>query len=69
MLSLDGFTAAYRLSKYMLSNSVVLKEESIKIEYYYRSLVPWKHYIPVFRYVPVACMHCHTTHESIHDSR
>jgi hypothetical protein len=49
LLNLDGFTAAYRLSKYMLSNSVVLKEESVKIEYYYRSLVPYKHYIPVFK--------------------
>ncbi len=37
MLNLDGFTAAYRLAKYLLSNSVVLKEESTKIEYYYRS--------------------------------
>ncbi len=49
LLNLDGFTAAYRLAKYLLTNSVVLKEESTKIEYYYRSLKPYKHYIPVFR--------------------
>jgi hypothetical protein len=30
----------------MLANSVVIKEESDWIEYYYRSLQPWKHYAP-----------------------
>ncbi|KAF8060292.1 Poglut3 [Scenedesmus sp. PABB004] len=35
-----------RLVKVMLTNSVVLKEESDWIEYYYRSLKPWKHYAP-----------------------
>ncbi len=49
LLNLDGFSAAYRLGSWLLMNSVVLKEESTKIEYYYRSLRPWEHYIPVFK--------------------
>ncbi|KAF6255964.1 hypothetical protein COO60DRAFT_1461903, partial [Scenedesmus sp. NREL 46B-D3] len=35
-----------RLVKVMLANSVVIKEESDWIEYYYRSLKPWQHYAP-----------------------
>jgi len=49
ILNLDGFTAAYRLSKIMLLNSVVLKEESFRGEYYYRSLKEWEHYIPIYK--------------------
>lgn len=31
----------------MLSNSVAIKEESSWIEFYYRSLRPWQHYVPL----------------------
>ena len=40
LLNLDGYTASYRLAKLMHSNSVVLKEASPHIEYFYRSLKP-----------------------------
>ncbi|WIA24005.1 hypothetical protein OEZ85_013630 [Tetradesmus obliquus] len=53
LLSADGCVAQTRLVKVMLANSVVLKEESDWIEYYYRSLKPWKHYAP-FRAGPDA---------------
>ncbi|GBF96471.1 hypothetical protein Rsub_09270 [Raphidocelis subcapitata] len=46
-VSADGCVAQSRLAKVLLSNSVVLKEESAWIEYYYRSLRPWKHYVPL----------------------
>ncbi|KAI8473689.1 MAG: glycosyl transferase family 90-domain-containing protein [Monoraphidium minutum] len=47
LVSADGCVAQTRMAKVMLTNSVVLKEESDWIEYYYRSLVPWKHYVPL----------------------
>lgn len=46
LVSADGCVAQTRLAKVLLSNSVVLKEDSEWIEYYYRSLVPWNHYAP-----------------------
>lgn len=36
LLNLDGFTAAYRFSKLLLINSVILKEYSANGEYFYR---------------------------------
>ncbi|KIZ00350.1 KDEL motif-containing protein 2 Flags:Precursor [Monoraphidium neglectum] len=47
LVSADGCVAQTRLAKVMVSNSVVLKEESDWIEFYYRSLRPWKHYVPL----------------------
>lgn len=44
LLSLDGFAASSRLGKLFQSNSLVLKEESDNIEYYYRSVFPGIHY-------------------------
>ncbi|KXZ50187.1 hypothetical protein GPECTOR_17g824 [Gonium pectorale] len=42
----DGITASSRLGKVLAINSVVLKEESHWIEYWYRSLIPNVHYVP-----------------------
>jgi hypothetical protein len=46
LVSADGCVAQTRLAKVLLANSVVLKEDSPWIEYYYRSLRPWVHYAP-----------------------
>lgn len=53
LVSADGCVAQTRLAKVLLANSVVLKEDSAWIEYYYRSLKPWVHYAP-FRHRPNA---------------
>lgn len=45
LLSTDGFTASCRFGKLLQINSVVLKEESNWIEYYYRSVTPNIHYV------------------------
>ncbi|KAG2486807.1 hypothetical protein HYH03_014490 [Edaphochlamys debaryana] len=45
-LALDGITASYRLALLLSLNSVVLKQQSPFIEWYYRSLVPGLHYVP-----------------------
>lgn len=39
LLNLDGHTAAYRLGHLLATNSLVLKQESAQVEYYYRSVV------------------------------
>ena len=36
LLNLDGHTAAYRLGHLLATNSLVFKQESPQIEYYYR---------------------------------
>ncbi|KAG2442031.1 hypothetical protein HYH02_009823 [Chlamydomonas schloesseri] len=46
LLSADGFTASCRLGKLMGTNSVVLKETTEWIEYYYRSLKAGTHFVP-----------------------
>ncbi|KXZ53929.1 hypothetical protein GPECTOR_6g847 [Gonium pectorale] len=46
LLSADGFTASCRLGKLMGTDSVVLKETTPWIEYYYRSLRPDVHFVP-----------------------
>ncbi|KAG2495608.1 hypothetical protein HYH03_006208 [Edaphochlamys debaryana] len=45
-LNLDGITASSRLSKLLALNSVVLKQASPHVEWYYRSLLPNVHYLP-----------------------
>ena len=45
LLSTDGFTASCRFGKLLQTNSIVLKEESNWIEYYYRSVKPGVHYV------------------------
>ena len=48
LLSLDGATVAGRFAKLLHTNSVVLKEESPWVEYFYYSLQPGVHYLPIF---------------------
>jgi protein glucosyltransferase len=50
LLNLDGHTAAYRLAILLATNSLVLKQESRYLEWYYRSLKPYQHYVPIFNY-------------------
>jgi hypothetical protein len=48
LASLDGWTAAWlRPCWIMASNSLLLKQESNKVEWFYWNLIPYKHYIPV----------------------
>ncbi|KAG2500688.1 hypothetical protein HYH03_001454 [Edaphochlamys debaryana] len=49
-LNLDGITASSRLAKLLSLNSVVLKQESPWIEWYYRSLSPYGHYVPFWQH-------------------
>ncbi|GFR42863.1 hypothetical protein Agub_g3854 [Astrephomene gubernaculifera] len=46
LLHLEGITASNRLGQLFLANSVVLFQRSPYIEYFYRSLRPWQHYVP-----------------------
>ena len=47
-LSVDGDTCAWvRFPWQMLSGSVPLKVDSPKIEYFYPSIEPWVHYVPI----------------------
>jgi hypothetical protein len=48
-INLDGTVAAYRFPYLMGGNSVVLKQESSYYEHFYKSLEPFKHYIPFKR--------------------
>jgi acetylglutamate kinase len=36
LLNLDGHVAAYRLAQLLAANSLVLKQESLQHEYYYK---------------------------------
>ena len=47
LLQLDGHTFSNRLQALLLSNSLVLKQESEYVEYYYRALRRWEHYVPI----------------------
>ncbi|KAI7844868.1 hypothetical protein COHA_001521 [Chlorella ohadii] len=46
VLAVDGATAAYRLAFLMATNSVVLKQVTDKIEWYYGAIHPCEHYFP-----------------------
>ena len=48
LLNLDGYGASTRLAKLLPINSVVLKQESVFEEYYYRVLQPCMHYLPIW---------------------
>ena len=48
VIHLDGHSFSSRLQHLLLSNSAVLKQESDYVEYYYRALRPWQHYIPFY---------------------
>jgi hypothetical protein len=45
----DGNSLADRLPLQLASNSVIVKQDSPHIEFWYDDLVPWRHYIPVKR--------------------
>ena len=49
LLHLDGHSFSNRLQGLLLTNSLVLKQDSPYIEYYYRALQPWRHYVPFYR--------------------
>ena len=49
VLNLDGFAASYRLGMLLGLNSVVLKQESVFEEYYYRALQRCVHYLSIWR--------------------
>jgi hypothetical protein len=46
LLAVDGSTAAYRLAFLMATNSVVLKQVTDKIEWYYGAVHRCEHYLP-----------------------
>ena len=48
LIDIDGNTCTYeRLFWLLLSNSVVLKQMTDNVQWYYKALRPWEHYIPV----------------------
>jgi hypothetical protein len=49
VVDLDGDSWSSRFGSLLCSNSVVLKVEPRHVEYFYDSLKPWEHYIPVSR--------------------
>uniref|UniRef100_UPI00358F95EA protein O-glucosyltransferase 2 n=1 Tax=Myxine glutinosa TaxID=7769 RepID=UPI00358F95EA len=48
-INLDGTVAAYRLPYLLAGGSLVLKQDSSYYEFFYKDLVPWKHYVPFRR--------------------
>ena len=46
LINLDGHSYSHRLVKLLATNSVVLKEETPDLEYYYHLLKPFVHYVP-----------------------
>ena len=46
LVHLDGHSYSHRLVKLLATNSVVLKEETADLEYYYHLLEPYVHYLP-----------------------
>jgi len=49
LLNIDGTVAAYRFMALMAGNSLVFKQDSEYVEWFYDGLEPYKHYIPVKR--------------------
>ena len=46
LVHLDGHSYSHRLVKLLATNSLVLKEETADLEYYYHLLRPYVHYVP-----------------------
>ncbi|XP_065578859.1 protein O-glucosyltransferase 2-like [Artemia franciscana] len=46
-INIDGTVAAYRFPYLLAGDSVILKQNSKYYEHFYKSLKPWKHYIPM----------------------
>lgn len=47
ILDMDGNSWSSRFSELLCYNSVIVKIEPEYVEYFYRDLFPWKHYIPI----------------------
>jgi hypothetical protein len=47
ILDIDGNSWSSRFGKLLCTNSVVVKVEPEYVDYFYKYLVPWKHYVPV----------------------
>lgn len=47
LINLRGVAASFRLKHLFLCNSVVLNVESTMVEFFYHSLKPWVHYVPI----------------------
>lgn len=47
IIDIDGNSWSSRFGKLLCYNSVILKVEPQYIDYFYKSLVPWTHFIPV----------------------
>jgi hypothetical protein len=46
--ALDGVTCSFPATQWkLLSGSVVFKQDSENIQFFYDEMIPWKHYIPV----------------------
>ncbi|XP_076015283.1 protein O-glucosyltransferase 2-like isoform X1 [Genypterus blacodes] len=46
-INIDGTVAAYRLPYLLAGDSVVLKQDSVYYEHFYKQLRPWEHFIPI----------------------
>ncbi|KAG2431449.1 hypothetical protein HXX76_009464 [Chlamydomonas incerta] len=53
LLSLDGVSASNRFAKLLGMNSVVLKEDSPYMGWFYRSVRPYEHYLPILERHPL----------------
>ncbi|KAL4424735.1 hypothetical protein ABPG77_000078 [Micractinium sp. CCAP 211/92] len=49
LLQLDGITASRRFATLLSMNSLVLKQESLQLEWYYHALQPCVHYLPFWQ--------------------
>ncbi|KAL4422563.1 hypothetical protein ABPG75_008760 [Micractinium tetrahymenae] len=49
LLQLDGITASRRFATLLSMNSLVLKQESQHLEWYYHALQPCVHYLPIWQ--------------------
>ncbi|CAE7198373.1 rnhB, partial [Symbiodinium pilosum] len=49
LLHLDGTAASNRLLKLLFMGSVVLKQDSVYEEFFYKDLKPWVHFVPISR--------------------
>jgi hypothetical protein len=46
-ISIDGTVAAYRFPYLLTGDGLILKQDSLYYEHFYRDLIPNKHYIPI----------------------
>ena len=46
-INVDGTVAAYRLPFLMVSDTLVMKQDSKYFEHFYKLMKPWEHYVPL----------------------